>query len=59
LADSIWKGQRNDELEQEVARRVSAVLNIELWQAWSKMDEVLTAIAARADERLEIQSNSR
>ena len=58
LADSIWKGKRNDELEQEVALRVSTSLNVEQWEAWSKLDEVLTEIAARADERLEMQGRS-
>lgn len=55
LADSIWKGKRHDELEQLVVGKIAAAVKNEPWEAWSKLDEVLTAIAARSDERLEMQ----
>lgn len=55
LADSIWKGQRDDVLEQEIVGRIAAAVKIERWDVWSKLDEGLTSIAARADERLEMQ----
>lgn len=55
LADSIWKGKRHDDLEQLVVGKIAAAVKNEPWEAWSKLDEVLTAITARSDERLEMQ----
>lgn len=58
LADSIWKGRRDDFLEQMVVGRIVAAVEIEPWDVWLRLDEVLAAIAARADERLEMQGRS-
>ena len=55
LADSIWKGQRDDDLEQEVVGKIAAAVKIEPWDVWLRLDEIVTKIADRADERLEMQ----
>lgn len=55
LADSIWKGKRHDDLEQLVVGWIAVAIKIEPWDVWLRLDEILTAIAERADERLAMQ----
>jgi len=52
LADKIWKGRRVPELEQ----RVIAATGRTPWQAFATLDDLLSNLAATADERLAFQS---
>lgn len=56
LANTIWKGKRNDDLEQALTSLVSRGTGEETWAIWLRLDDVLTAIAASADERLANQA---
>lgn len=56
LADKIWKGRRQDDLEQLIVARIAAVTGDEAWNIFMSLDEILTRLAASADERLEYQS---
>lgn len=52
LADQVWKGGRDDELETALLKRLAASNDSELWEAYMTLDEVLTRLAAEADRRL-------
>lgn len=52
LADQVWKGGRDEELETVLLERLAASSGSELWEAYMTLDEVLTALAAEADRRL-------
>jgi hypothetical protein len=55
LADRVWRGKRDEDLEMAVARRLSEAAGEELWASYSKLDDLLTRIAAGADSRIERQ----
>jgi hypothetical protein len=55
LADKIWKGRRQDDLEQLIVARIAAASSEKAWDVFMKFDDVLSRIAAGADERLEYQ----
>ena len=52
LADKVWKGKREDVLEQALAQRIAAASGEELWEVWLRLDDILFEIAATAEERL-------
>ncbi|MFD5425131.1 HD domain-containing protein [Streptomyces sp. NPDC127084] len=56
-ADKIWKGKRVPELEDLLVARVAEATGRERWAEFMALDELLTAIAAGADERLAFQSS--
>lgn len=56
LADKIWKGKRDDALEQTVADLIAARSGEEVWKVWLQMDDILSDIAASADDRLSWQA---
>ena len=56
LSDKIWKGQRIDELEEELIRRISISQNIDYWVVYSKLDCIISEIIIGADERLNWQN---
>jgi putative nucleotidyltransferase with HDIG domain len=56
LADTIWKGKRDEVLEQEVCRRVASACGGASWEVFSVLDEVLDRLARGADERLAWQA---
>ena len=55
LADKVWKGRRQDDLEQLIVARIAAASGEKPWDVFMKLDDVLSRIAAGADERLEFQ----
>lgn len=57
LADKVWKGKRDDALEQSVADIIAARSGEAVWQVWLQMDDLLSALAASADTRLAWQAN--
>ncbi|WNG50157.1 HDIG domain-containing protein [Archangium minus] len=56
LADKVWKGKRDEPLEQEVCRRVASACGQAPWEVFLSLDEVLERLARDADERLEWQA---
>lgn len=53
LADKIWKGARQDDLEKILVQRISGAIGKPAWEVYDKLDSWLTDIASGADERLE------
>ncbi len=58
LADTCWKGSRNEALESKVSERIAVSLGIEAWEAFTVIDEILAEVASRAEERLAWQRAS-
>ena len=56
LADKVWKGRREEDLEHRLALRISAVEGEEPWRVFPRLDDLLTAISSDADRRLDFQS---
>ena len=51
LADKVWKGSRVTALEQAVLQR----MNGEEWDAFLRLDNILSKLARQADELLAFQ----
>jgi hypothetical protein len=56
LADKIWKGKRDDALEQSVVDAVAVRSGDEVWKVWLQMDDLLSDLADSADDRLSWQA---
>ncbi|MET7399526.1 HD domain-containing protein [Dactylosporangium sp. NPDC005572] len=56
VADKVWKGRREPDLEQRVTIAVAAATGREPWDAFLLLDDLLTHLAERADERLAFQA---
>jgi len=56
LADTCWKGKRDEELESHLASHIAGLQGIEKWEAFLAVDEMIARIAAHAEERLAWQS---
>ncbi len=52
LADNCWSGKRNDELENLISRKISESINIETWEAFLNLDNIIDYVSADADKRL-------
>ncbi|AFY96033.1 HD domain-containing protein [Chamaesiphon minutus] len=52
LADNLWKGKRNTELEERVIARVAQILNQDYWAVFAGLDDKFEQIAATGDRRL-------
>ena len=52
LADAVWKGQRIDELEALVVRRIAKQTDQEPWAVFSGLDSLLEEIASEGQARL-------
>jgi hypothetical protein len=55
LADKVWKGRREEELEQKIVARLAKATGQQPWDVFMKLDELLGELAADADARLELQ----
>jgi hypothetical protein len=53
LADKLWKGVRNADLERAVIERASAALGKDVWDLFIELDGCFEEIAAAGSERLE------
>lgn len=58
LADALWRGKRDAELEGAFCQRVAALTGEAHWQIFARLDDIATEIAARADARLAWQQHS-
>jgi hypothetical protein len=56
LADKIWKGKRQEDLERLLVDRLAALTGQEPWEAFLTLDDHLTTLAADADGRLAFQN---
>jgi HD domain len=56
LADKIWKGRRQEDLELLVVERLARLNGQAPWEAFLVLDDELTALAAVADARLAFQN---
>ena len=56
LADKIWKGKRQEDLEQILVHRISLALSKPEWEVFASMDTILTDLARDSDQRLAWQS---
>ncbi|MEV4533677.1 HD domain-containing protein [Asanoa sp. NPDC049518] len=56
LADKVWKAKRVPDLEDLVTARIAAACDIERWEAFAGLDDILDVIAAGADDRLDYQA---
>ncbi len=52
LADAVWKGQRIEDLEELVVRRIAKQTGQEEWNVFSALDLLLTEIASLGQARL-------
>ncbi|PXY02564.1 phosphohydrolase [Marinifilum breve] len=50
LSDKIWKGKRIAELEEKVGKIISDNLNIDYWEVYVKLDEILVKLSNKSDE---------
>lgn len=56
-ADNIWKGKRNPALDQSLTTKIAALSTQEPWQVWLSLDDILSALAEPAAERLRWQAS--
>jgi hypothetical protein len=56
LADKVWKGKRQEDLEQLVVERIALLNGQAPWEAFLALDDELTTLAAGADARLAFQN---
>ncbi|HEY9680458.1 MAG TPA: HDIG domain-containing metalloprotein [Oculatellaceae cyanobacterium] len=56
LADTIWKGIRNETLEKQVCTLLAERKNKEPWEVFIKLDDIICDITESSDERLRWQT---
>lgn len=56
LADTIWKGQRLEELEMQIVNQIVKNTDLESWHVFQELDELLTEIASCGIQRLAWQA---
>ncbi len=49
LSDKIWKGKRIERLEEKVGKAISDNLNIDYWEIYLKLDNILVNFSDKAD----------
>lgn len=52
LADKLWKGKRDEGLEQRVVERAAAATKRAPWEVFDRVDSICEAVAAKGPERL-------
>src|SRR5262249_55431870 len=52
LADKLWKGKRDEDLERMLVDRIAATTRREPWELFDRIDAICEAIAADGPERL-------
>jgi hypothetical protein len=56
LADKVWQGRREKDLEHKLVVRITAAEGEEPWRVVTRLDDLLAAISSDADRRLDFQS---
>ncbi|MEU1725714.1 phosphohydrolase [Nonomuraea sp. NPDC005692] len=57
LADKVWKNKRVPDLEDLIVARLSEATGRATWEEFIALDEILSHIGERADERLAFQAS--
>jgi putative nucleotidyltransferase with HDIG domain len=57
FADTIWKGKRDAELEQEIAQQIAGRTQEEVWDVYMKLDDIANELAVDAHGRILWQGN--
>jgi hypothetical protein len=57
LADKVWKGRREEDLERQIVGRIASVTRLPPWEVFMRLDEILEDLAALADHRLAFQDS--
>lgn len=52
LADKLWKGKREVDLEKAVIKRTSNLINQDFWELFIELDSHFENIASQGEERL-------
>ncbi|HET8911673.1 MAG TPA: HD domain-containing protein [Ktedonobacteraceae bacterium] len=52
FADTIWKGQRNNDLEQEITQQIASQIQEEAWNVYMKLDDLTSELEKGAHERI-------
>ncbi len=52
LADKLWKGKREVDLEQTVIERISELIDRDFWELFIELDSHFETIASLGEERL-------
>lgn len=52
FADTIWKGKRDESLEQEIAQEIARRCHEEPWDVYMKLDDIACDIANDAHDRI-------
>lgn len=52
FADTIWKGKRDESLEQEIAQQIAKQCQEETWQVYMKLDDIACDLAKGAHDRI-------
>ena len=52
LADKLWKGKRDTDLERVIIDEAAIQLSVGRWDVFARLDLAFERIAASADERL-------
>ena len=52
FADTIWKGKRDESLEQEIVRQIAQQCQEEIWNVYVKFDDLACELAKDAHERI-------
>jgi hypothetical protein len=58
LADKVWRGRRDENLELVTAGLIATTLKLPEWEAYSVIDRILQNVAAGADARLQAAKTS-
>lgn len=59
FADKIWKGKRDEALEQELAQQIARQSQKEAWEVYMELDDMANGIAEDADERIVWQAQTK
>lgn len=54
LADKVWRGARDEQLETLIVNNLSTVTAVQAWEAYSALDRIVRSIAVNADTRIHI-----
>jgi hypothetical protein len=57
LADSVWKGKRDENLESVLIPRIAEQISQESWAVFESLDTFLSEVAFDADHRIEWQKS--
>lgn len=57
LADTCWKGKRDDELEGTIVEKLSAVVTDERWSIFLALDDMIETVANDASRRVTWQAS--